>query len=122
MKKIAEERRREKIETQKAKERVKAQIAADRAAKKEQEARERGLAPPPAAAAAPPPAASPAPSVAPKDYTETRLQIRQTDGKPLVQTFKVKEPLSAVRLFAQLNRKDMPGEKVRQESRWKCQV
>jgi len=112
MKKIAEERRREKLETQKAKERVKAQIAADRAAKKEQEARERGLAPPPpqAAPAAP---ASPAPAAAPpKDYTETRLQIRQTDGKPLVQTFKVKEPLSAVRLYAELTRTDLPGEKV----------
>lgn len=109
MKKIAEERRREKLETQKAKERVKAQIAADRAAKKEQEARERGLAPPPTA---PPAAAAPVASSAPKDYTETRIQIRQTDGKPLVQTFKVKEPLSAVRLFAELNRKDLPGEKV----------
>lgn len=112
MKKIAEERRREKLETQKAKERVKAQIAADRAAKKEQEALERGLPPPPTAAAPPAAAAAPVASSAPKDYTETRIQIRQTDGKPLVQTFKVKEPLSAVRLFAELNRKDLPGEKV----------
>lgn len=113
MKKIAEERRREKIETQKAKERVKAQIAADRAAKKEQEARERGEAVPATTqpVASPPPSQS-APSSAPKDYTETRLQIRQTDGKPLVQTFKAKESLSAVRLYAQLNRKDLPGEKV----------
>jgi len=113
MKKIAEERRREKIETQKAKERVKAQIAADRAAKKEQEARERGEAVPASTqpVASPPPSQS-APSSAPKDYTETRLQIRQTDGKPLVQTFKAKESLSAVRLYAQLNRKDLPGEKV----------
>ena len=73
MKKIAEERRREKIETQKAKERVKAQIAADRAAKKEQEARERGEAVPASAhpVASPPPSQS-APSSAPKDYTETR--------------------------------------------------
>merc|ERR1711951_123570 len=113
MKKIAEERRREKIETQKAKERVKAQIAADRAAKKEQEVRERGEAVPASTqpVASPPPPQS-APSSAPKDYTETRLQIRQTDGKPLVQTFKAKESLSAVRLYAQLNRKDLPGEKV----------
>lgn len=97
-------------EKNRAKERVKAQIAADRAAKKEQEARERGLAPPPAAAAA---AAAAAPVAAPqRNYDETRLQIRQTDGKPLVQTFKAKEPLSAVRLFAQLNRQDMPGAPV----------
>lgn len=115
MKKIAEERRREKIETQKAKERVKAQIAADRAAKKEQEARERGEAVPASVhpVASPPPSQSTAaPSSAPKDYTETRLQIRQTDGKPIVQTFKAKESLSAVRLYVQLNRKDLPGEKV----------
>ena len=74
MKKIAEERRREKIETQKAKERVKAQIAADRAAKKEQEARERGEAVPASThpVASPPPSQS-APSSAPKDYTETRF-------------------------------------------------
>jgi len=110
MKKIAAERRREKIETQKAKERVKAQIAADRAAKKEREALERGetaaAAATPAAAAAPPPTAA---AAAPQNYDETRLQIRQTDGKPLVQTFKAKESLSAVRLFVQLNRKDSPG-------------
>ena len=77
MKKIAEERRREKLETQKAKERVKAQIAADRAAKKEQEARERGEAVPssahPVASPAPPSQSTVAPSGgAPKDYTETR--------------------------------------------------
>ena len=70
------------------------------------------MAPPPTAAAPPAAAAAPVASSAPKDYTETRIQIRQTDGKPLVQTFKVKEPLSAVRLFAELNRKDLPGEKV----------
>ena len=45
-------------------------------------------------------------------FLNFRLQIRQTDGKPLVQTFKAKESLSAVRLYAQLNRKDLPGEKV----------
>ena len=76
MKKIAEERRREKIETQKAKERVKAQIAADRAAKKEQEARERGEAVPasthPVASGPPLSQSTVAHSSAPKDYTETR--------------------------------------------------
>ena len=107
MKKIAAERRREKIETQKAKERVKAQIEADRQARKEREALERGevkpaVVPPPAAAAAAPT----------RNYDETRLQIRQTDGKPLVQTFKAKESLSAVRLYAQLNRQDQPGAHV----------
>ena len=44
-----------------------------------------------------------------KDYSETKLQIRQLDGKPIVQTFKAKESLSAVRLYVQLNREDQPG-------------
>jgi len=108
MKKIAAERRREKLETQKAKERVKAQIAADRAAKKEKEALERGQAP----AATPPSVATAAAPPPQKNYDETRLQIRQTDGKPLVHTFKVKESLSAVRLYVQLNRQDLPGAPV----------
>ena len=110
MKKIAAERRREKIETQKAKERVKAQIAADRAAQKEREAKERGIVPNEPAAPAPVQAtATPAPVV---NHTEAKIQIKQTDGKPLVQTFKAKETLSAVRLYAQLNRKDQPGAPV----------
>ena len=50
-------------------------------------------------------------------FSNFRLQIRQTDGKPLVQTFKAKESLSAVRLYAQLNRKDLPGEKVKYRHR-----
>merc|ERR1719414_1262800 len=109
MKKIAAERRREKLETQKAKERVKAQIAADRQAKKEREAMERGE----MAAGSTPAAAAPAGQPAPqRNYDETRLQIRQTDGKPLVHTFKSKESLSAVRLYVQLNRQDLPGAPV----------
>merc|ERR1712013_762167 len=41
-----------------------------------------------------------------KDYTETRVQIRLPSGAPLVQAFGVKEPLSAVRLYVQMNRTD----------------
>lgn len=50
-----------------------------------------------------PAAAVPAAAVAPKDYKETRIQVRLTTGQALTQTFNVKEPLSAVRLFVQLN-------------------
>lgn len=38
-----------------------------------------------------------------KSYATTRIQIRLQDGKTLVETFDVKEQLSAVRLFIQIN-------------------
>jgi len=76
IKKLAAIRRQEKEDDKKAKARVLAQIEADKA---------------------------PAPK---KDYTETRVQIRLPSGAPLVQAFGVKEPLSAVRLYVQMNRTD----------------
>lgn len=39
----------------------------------------------------------------PKTYTSTRIQIRLLNGSTLVETFDVKEQLSAVRLFVQIN-------------------
>ena len=86
MMKIAEERRREKIESQLAKERVKAQIEQDRRDRKEKEARERGEAPVSTTQNTAPQAVTSPPK---GDYSETKLQIRQLDGKPLVQSFKV---------------------------------
>lgn len=41
-------------------------------------------------------------SAPPKTYTSTRIQIRLQDGSTLVETFDVKEQLSAVRLFIQM--------------------
>lgn len=38
----------------------------------------------------------------PKSYTSTRIQIRLQNGSTLVETFDVKEQLSAVRLFIQI--------------------
>lgn len=112
MKKIAEERRREKRETQMAKERVKAQIEADKLARKEADAARMAAItgkplPGPAASATISPSAA-TPAAPKKNYDETRLQIRMPDGSALTNKFKVKEPLSAVRLYVQLNRKD-PG-------------
>ena len=97
----AEERRREKRETELAREKVRAQIEADRQARREEEARRRGEVvvqeKPKPEMVAPPPK---------RDYDETRLQIRLSDGSAMVQTFKTKESLSAVRLYVELNRKD----------------
>lgn len=47
-------------------------------------------------------AASPSSSAAPKSYSNTRIQIRLLNGSTLVETFDVKEQLSAVRLFIQI--------------------
>lgn len=38
----------------------------------------------------------------PKSYSNTRIQIRLLNGETLVETFDVKEQLSAVRLFIQI--------------------
>jgi len=103
IKKMAEERRREKMETKAAKAKILAQIEADKAARREMF----NTAPPASAAPAPPAAAAPAAAAAPKkDYDSARLQIRQSNGQPLVHTFGSKEPLSAVRLYVEMNRTD----------------
>ncbi|XP_076068636.1 UBX domain-containing protein 1 isoform X3 [Oratosquilla oratoria] len=108
MKRIAEERRRDKLEDKLARQRVKEQIEKDREARKEKFGG--GAA---AAAVVPKPQIAQVPvqqAAAPKkDYSTTRLQIRLPTGPPQVQEFKAKEPLSAVRLWVSLNRKDGVG-------------
>lgn len=44
-----------------------------------------------------------------KNYDECKIQIRLTDGKSIVQTFKAKEQLAAVRLWIEMNRTDGAG-------------
>uniref|UniRef100_A0A0P4WST3 UBX domain-containing protein n=1 Tax=Scylla olivacea TaxID=85551 RepID=A0A0P4WST3_SCYOL len=103
MKRLAEERRKEKQEDKLARQRVKEQIERDRQARREKDLRgSQG-------AAAPEPKPQSAPAAQPaqkKDYAQARLQIRFPSGTPLVQEFKAKEPLSAVRLWISLNRPD----------------
>jgi len=107
MKKIVEERRQEKLEEKLARDRVKAQIEHDKKERKEREARERGEA---TISSTTVYNASPISSnTISKEYHETKIQIRQLDGVRMEQTFKVKETLAAVRLYVQLNRKDVPG-------------
>lgn len=102
IKKLAALRRQEKEDDKKAKARVLAQIEADKAARKAEREAAAGKKPDSAPVAAAP-AAAPAPK---KDYTETRVQVRLPSGAPLVHAFGVKEPLSAVRLYVQMNRTD----------------
>jgi len=107
MKKIVDERRQEKLEEKLAKERVKAQIEQDKKERKEKEARERGEAI--ISSKSTFPAAIQPNKALNREYIETKIQIRQLDGSKIEQTFKVTETLAAVRLYAQLNRKDSPG-------------
>ncbi|XP_059149688.1 UBX domain-containing protein 1-like [Physella acuta] len=110
MKKIAEERRREKNEEKLARQRVKDQIEKDkqdRAAKLAKEKEETPVKP--AAISSPSPSNTPTPVQPPKEYSECKLQIRLTNGQALTQTFGAKEPLSAVRLYVEMNRTDAQG-------------
>merc|ERR1712029_987022 len=100
---MAEQRRREKEEDRAAKAKVLAQIEADKAARRA----EREAAKNPSAASTKPSQPAPAPAVNIKrDYSEAKLQIRQTNGQPLVHSFGAKESLAAVRLYVEMNRTD----------------
>lgn len=107
MKKLVEQRKREKEDEKRARDRVRAQIESDKAARRDKMAALTGKAtvsPPVAPTPVTPPATSSADSTpkTPKTYTNTRIQVRFQNGSTLVETFDVKEPLSAVRLFVQL--------------------
>ncbi|XP_070578908.1 UBX domain-containing protein 1-like [Ptychodera flava] len=103
MKKIAAEKKREKMEEKLARQRVKEQIARDRAVMAAQSSSS-------AAASQPMPAAvttqTPAEPASKKEYSEARLQIRLPNGSAMTQTFGVSEQLAAVRVYVQLNRTD----------------
>lgn len=114
IKKLVEQRKREKQEEKMARQRVKDQIEQDKLARKAKFAQAESTTP-----AVPVPevtiethskVVSSATSVSSnKSYTEARLQIRLTNGQALTQTFGAKEPLSAVRLFVEMNRTDAAG-------------
>ncbi|XP_034952379.1 UBX domain-containing protein 1-B [Chelonus insularis] len=106
MKKILEQRKREKEEDRLARQAIREKIEADKAARRAKAAAERGeTLPATSPVASAPTSATPIPK---RDYNETRLQIRLTNGDILTQNFGVKEQLSAVRLFVEMNRTDPP--------------
>ena len=107
IKKIVEQRKREKEEEQLARQRVRDQIEQDKQARKAKFDFQQSVAQT-AEQAVP----SPVPKAQPvqaQNYTEVKLQIRLTNGDVLKHTFGPKEPLSAVRLFVELNRTDNTG-------------
>ncbi|XP_050293439.1 UBX domain-containing protein 1-B [Anthonomus grandis grandis] len=104
MKKIIEQRKKEKEEERLARQRVKNQIEADKLARKAKfggATQEKSVEPQPAPVVAEPAVKKPTPT-----YNEVKLQIRLADGKTLVQNFGIKEPLSAVRLYIEMNKTD----------------
>lgn len=104
LKRIAEEKRREKLAAEAAKQRVKEQIVKDREQFKKQQQGGNDTTSP---TAVPQPAAAAAPVIAEKrSYDECKIQIRLTNGKMMINTFKAKESLAAVRLWIELNRTD----------------
>ncbi|KAK7492298.1 hypothetical protein BaRGS_00016395 [Batillaria attramentaria] len=109
IKKIAEERRREKMEEKLARQRVKEQIEKDRAERAAKFAKGGQQAQPSPQPAAQPAAAAASASVEKKEYDQTRLQIRLTNGQALTQSFSAKEPLAAVRVYIEMNRTDGNG-------------
>jgi len=106
MKRIAEERRRDKLEDKIARQKIKEKIESDKLARKEKFAPQGGGSSSPAAAPAPKPQAAAATITPKKDYTTTRLQIRLPSGSPIIHEFSAKEALSAVRLWIGINRTD----------------
>ncbi|XP_060529970.1 UBX domain-containing protein 1 [Cylas formicarius] len=102
MKKIIEQRKRAKEEERLARQRVKEQIEQDKLARK---AKFSGS-PMPEPSQTQPISVRPVENKPPSNCTEVRLQIRLTDGKTLTQNFGLKEPLSAVKLFIEINRTD----------------
>jgi len=102
IKKIMDERKREKQEEKIARDRVKAQIEADKLARKKLFGQMSGEEQPKPVL----PVAVLSPQKQAKDYKETKLQIRLTNGQTIVQTFNVNEMLAAVRVYIELNRSD----------------
>ncbi|KAM9741408.1 UBX domain-containing protein 1 isoform 1-T2 [Menidia menidia] len=106
MKKIADQRRREKMEDKLARQRVKDKIARDR---EERAQKFGGCAPPNTAASSqptPPIPSSPTgqgPPPSKKEYDESRIQVRLLDGTTINTVFKAQEPLAAVRVYVQVN-------------------
>ncbi|XP_057655626.1 UBX domain-containing protein 1 [Diorhabda carinulata] len=99
MKKIIDQRKKEKEEERLARQRIKEQIEQDKLARK---AKFGNQSEPPTPA--PTPAAAPVAIRPQTSYSEVKLQIRLPDGSSVTQSFGAKEPLSAVRLFIEMKR------------------
>ncbi|XP_073676823.1 UBX domain-containing protein 1 [Garra rufa] len=106
MKKLADLRRREKMEDRLAKQRVKDKIARDREERAQKfggGSSSTGLSSPPFEAPLQSPPENQGAPPAKKDYDDCRIQVRLLDGSTLSTVFKAQEPLAAVRVYVQMN-------------------
>ncbi|XP_034453826.1 UBX domain-containing protein 1 [Hippoglossus hippoglossus] len=106
MKKLADQRMKEKMEDKMARQRVKDKIARDR----EERAQKFGVGGPQSAATSSQPAqpspsspTSQGPPLTKRDYDMSRIQVRLLDGSTITTVFKAQEPLAAVRVYVQVN-------------------
>ncbi|XP_028816725.1 UBX domain-containing protein 1 [Denticeps clupeoides] len=107
MKKLADQRQREKMEDRLAKQRVREKIARDREERAQKFGGGSSSSPTsPPSEPTPPSPSSQGPPPAKKDYDECRIQVRLLDGSALSAVFKAQEPLAAVRVFVQMNGAD----------------
>lgn len=105
MKKLVEQRKREKEEEKLARQRVKDQIEQDKLARKSKFSGQSIITSP----VQPQQEVVQSKLSSSASYSEVTLQIRLTNGSLLTQKFGAKEPLSAVRLYVEMNRKDGDG-------------
>lgn len=104
IKKLVEQKKRDKEEEKQARQRVKDQIEQDKLMRKAKFGSGQIETPQP-----PVTKTEELPKPPPTNYSEAKLQIRLTDGSTLTQTFSAKEPLSAVRVYIELHRTDPSG-------------
>lgn len=110
IRKIAELRRKEKLDAKMARQRVLEQIELDKQARREKF----GTACPESSSTSStqpvrPDTVSASVSTVKKEYDQTRIQVRLTNGQTLTQTFGSKEELAAVRLYIEMHRTDGSG-------------
>ncbi|WKX90730.1 hypothetical protein Q1695_009517 [Nippostrongylus brasiliensis] len=103
MRAIAEERKRAKQEEAAARQRVLEQIRLDKEARKAKAAGGEASAP---SVPAPAPAPAAAPPQSNTQYNQAMIQVRLLNGQAVRQSFGASEPLSAVRLWLELNHSD----------------
>lgn len=114
MLKLAEQRKKDRLEDKLARQRVLENIKRDRLEKEEANRRAKGLSPSDESVAvnsnattAQQPAATRTVSASPKDNTECKLMLRLSNGINLKATFSSKETLAAVRVYVMVNCKQV---------------
>ncbi|KAL3874132.1 hypothetical protein ACJMK2_037185 [Sinanodonta woodiana] len=106
IKKLAEQKRREKMEEKLARQKVKEEIEKDRRERAAKFGKPQVQA---SSVLQATPSSTNKQMAEQKDYTESKLQIRLTNGQALTHSFSAREPLAAVRLYVEMNRTDGSG-------------